>query len=325
MPVPRMSTISHGLIEPSPQGQVNFDLQASLKDWSFTPQSPLQARVNARNVAVAPLAKAANVDDSDLRHTQRQRGCARVGSESYRPRQCHALQRERQRAADSVGQRRLSGHWRRGQLNLLVRTAAGNASGKLTYYPKNEGYDAACRPPASSSAKLQAVSDRNMGIAGTSEPHGQRPRHAEGSRWPALTHDSPAHRAGPEDHRRESCRPTSPTTRRRSTSPRRWSTRRSRADGKIALTGDYYAQARLDTPVIALQPILAAYAPDTASEVSGQTQIHATLSGPLKTPSSSMRTSTSRRCRSSTDKCEIGAVRPILADYVDGTVTVQPT
>ena len=40
---------------------MNFDVQASLKDWSLTPQSPLQARINARNIAVAPLLIAANV------------------------------------------------------------------------------------------------------------------------------------------------------------------------------------------------------------------------------------------------------------------------
>ena len=58
---PSQVAITNGRIEPAPQGQLNFNLQASLKDWSLTPNSPLAARVNANNVAVAPLLKAADV------------------------------------------------------------------------------------------------------------------------------------------------------------------------------------------------------------------------------------------------------------------------
>ena len=55
-----------------------------------------------------------------------------------------------------------------------------------------------------------------------------------------------------------------------------------RAQGKVALTGDYYADATFDTPVIPLQPFIAAYAPAQAANLNGQTEIHATLHGPLK-------------------------------------------
>ncbi len=48
------------------------------------------------------------------------------------------------------------------------------------------------------------------------------------------------------------------------------------------LTGDYPADATLDTQAIPLQPIFAIYAPDQAADLSGQTEIHATLHGPLK-------------------------------------------
>ena len=96
------------------------------------------------------------------------------------------------------------------------------------------------------------------------------------------------------------------------------------ADGKIALTGDYYAQARLDTPVIALQPLLAAYAPESTTQVSGQTQIHATLSGPLKYPKQLDAHVNIPTLQVKYRQIEIGAVKPILADYIDGTLTVQP-
>ena len=51
---------------------------------------------------------------------------------------------------------------------------------------------------------------------------------------------------------------------------------------KIALTGDYLADAVLDTQSIALQPLVALYSPEEAASLSGQTEVHATLHGPLK-------------------------------------------
>ena len=55
-----------------------------------------------------------------------------------------------------------------------------------------------------------------------------------------------------------------------------------RANAKVSLVGDYPADATLDTQSIALQPIFAIYAPDQAADLSGSTEVHATLHGPLK-------------------------------------------
>src|SRR6204780_5942670 len=55
-----------------------------------------------------------------------------------------------------------------------------------------------------------------------------------------------------------------------------------KANAKVNLTGDYAADATLDTQAIPLQPIFAIYAPDQAADLNGQTEVHATLHGPLK-------------------------------------------
>jgi translocation and assembly module TamB len=55
-----------------------------------------------------------------------------------------------------------------------------------------------------------------------------------------------------------------------------------RANAKVNLTGDYITDASLDTQAIPLQPLAAIYAPDQAAAVSGETELHATLHGPLK-------------------------------------------
>ncbi len=47
------------------------------------------------------------------------------------------------------------------------------------------------------------------------------------------------------------------------------------AKARVILSGDYLADASLDTQGIPLQPLLATYAPGQA--ISGQTELHATL------------------------------------------------
>jgi len=55
-----------------------------------------------------------------------------------------------------------------------------------------------------------------------------------------------------------------------------------RANARVELTGQYIADATIDTQAIPLQPLLAAYAPAQAAEFSGETELHVILHGPLK-------------------------------------------
>jgi translocation and assembly module TamB len=54
------------------------------------------------------------------------------------------------------------------------------------------------------------------------------------------------------------------------------------AKARVNLTGDYLADATLDTQGIPLQPLLAAFAPDQADSVTGDTEVHATQDRPQK-------------------------------------------
>src|SRR5262249_558766 len=57
-----------------------------------------------------------------------------------------------------------------------------------------------------------------------------------------------------------------------------------RVPGTVELTGDSPAEATVDTASIPLVPLLAMYLPDVA-DLTGQTEVHAKVSGPLKHPS----------------------------------------
>jgi translocation and assembly module TamB len=93
--------------------------------------------------------------------------------------------------------------------------------------------------------------------------------------------------------------------------------------GTVQLTGDYLADAVLDTQSIPLEPLLATYAPDMAAHISGQTEVHATLKGPLKhrerieahlvIPELNMHYDQS---------IDLAATRAIHADYANGVLEV---
>ncbi len=321
---PSHVTLTHGLIQPVPQGQLNFNVQASLRDWSFTPQSPLQASVNAKNLAVAPLVKAANVTtpvsgvlnaNIDVHGSEENpigRGNVALTNANVDGQPIQAVNVDFEGNGDVVNS------------NLVVRTVAGNATGKLTYYPKNEGYDAALQATGIELAKLQALNEQEMGVSGTlnltasgrgtfNDPQGQvsltiPQLTVKGQQITGVNLQTNVgnHEA---NFNLASQVANTPLT----------------ADGKIALTGDYYAQARLDTPVIALQPVLAVYAPEEGSQVSGQTQVHATLRGPLKYPKQLEAHVNIPTLQVKYGQVEVAAVNPIVADYNGGVVTIQPT
>ncbi|MBV8281748.1 MAG: hypothetical protein JO347_06760, partial [Candidatus Eremiobacteraeota bacterium] len=164
---PSHVAVTRGMIQPAGQGQMNIKLQAGLRDWSLTPDSPLQANVNARNIAIAPLLDAANVTmavsgtlnaNIDVHGSESNpigRGNIALTNADISGQPIQAINLEFQGTGATVNS------------DLVVKTSAGNATAKLTYYPKTEGYDGVLQATGIRLAKLQAVNERNMGIAGT--------------------------------------------------------------------------------------------------------------------------------------------------------------
>jgi len=92
---------------------------------------------------------------------------------------------------------------------------------------------------------------------------------------------------------------------------------------KIELTGDYVAEASLDTKGIPLGPLITAYAPK-ADGVTGETEVHATLHGPLRVPKKLEAHVTLPVLKVAYGSAvELAATAPIKVDYKGGVVNVQ--
>ena len=95
-------------------------------------------------------------------------------------------------------------------------------------------------------------------------------------------------------------------------------------NAKINLTGDYLADATLDTQAIPLQPLAAIYAPDQAAALSGETELHATLHGPLKNKKLLEGPSHRPDVRVGYGKdVQLAAASPIRVDLKDSIVSLQ--
>ena len=97
-----------------------------------------------------------------------------------------------------------------------------------------------------------------------------------------------------------------------------------RAHGTVNLTGNYDVDAVIDTNTIPLEPVLATYASSVPQGFQGQTELHATLKGPLKEKSKLVARLSIPVLQAKYQAVEIGIPQPIRADYANSVVTLQP-
>ncbi len=315
------------------QGHVTFNLQTGLHDWSHLPDSPFTANLSATQVSVAQLAKAANLS-TPVSGTLNA-NIAAHGSQLNPIGQGDVTLRNANISGEPVqlAQVRFQGTGDAVHSNLLVRVSAGTAQGQLTYYPKQEGYDAVLQATNIHLEQLQSLRERNLQVSGALNLNAsgrgtlKDPQATASLSIPTLTVQK-------QQIRDVSFQGNVANHQAAFTLNSQVVGTPLKAKGTVALTGDYYADLALDTPVIPLQPILAAYAPAQAASVSGQTEIHATVRGPLKNkdllqahvniPILGVNYRAATTAGAPPANLQIAAVKPIEADYVNGVLSLQP-
>lgn len=95
---------------------------------------------------------------------------------------------------------------------------------------------------------------------------------------------------------------------------------------KINLTGNYEAVASLDTQQVPFAPLVAVYAPTQAGNITGETEFHASLRGPLKFPKAiNAQMVISTLVLNYKNDIHLGAPQPVRVNYVNGVLNVQRT
>jgi translocation and assembly module TamB len=96
--------------------------------------------------------------------------------------------------------------------------------------------------------------------------------------------------------------------------------------GRVELSGDYLTQATVDAASISLAPLFAFYLPARAADMSGQTELHVLINGPLKNPSAMNGQITLPTFSIAyRGKVQLASAQPIHLDYRKGVLTLRRT
>ena len=320
---PGLASLTNGELDPADRGRITFNLSAGLHNWAFSNTSPIQVGLNANNLNVGELAKAGGVT-TPIKGTLAA-NVAVHGTELNPIGQGTLSLTNAQVAAEPINSLNVNFNGTGDVVNakLAARIPAGAANGNLIYYPKTQAYDLQLQAPGIQLAQLQTVKQRGMDLSGVlsliANGHGtvQNPQLTASLQIPKLVIDKQtvngialnanvANHVGNFDLNSQVLNTS------------------IRSHGKVNLTGDYYADATLDTQAIPLETIVAAYAPAQAGKLSGQTELHATLRGPLKNKNRiEAHAQIPMLNVNYTNTVQIAAVSPIHIDYMNGILSLQ--
>lgn len=321
---PSQVKLNNGDLEAVPQGRINFSAEARLNNWAYTPSSPITANLSASQISIADLERLANqsypvsgtlalnvslhgsqlgpVGQGTLTVTK-----AKVSTESIQN-----LNVKFQGDGNVI------------TANLTLQMPAGTARADVDYSPKTEGYNAHVEAQNFRLEKLQTVQAHNMQIAGgvnlnvsgrgtVKDPQLQatlevallqmNKQAIQGIKLQTTVQNHVATIALDSDVAKTLIK----------------------AHGTVGIDAPYMADLKLDTGRIDFQPILAIYAPEQAADFSGQTELHATVRGPLAEKSKVDAHLELPSFAINYKTFQLAAAKPIRVDYQNGTATLQPT
>ena len=322
---PSNASLTNGELDPADRGRITFNLSTGLHNWAFTNKSPIQVGLNANNLNMGELAKAGGVT-TPIKGTLTA-NVAVHGTELNPIGQGNISLSNAQVAAEPINSLNVSFNGTGDAVNakLAARIPAGSANGNLVYYPKNEGYDVQLQVPGVQLSQLQTIKQRGMNLSGVLSlvANGRgtvnNPQLTATLQIPKLVIDNQAVNgialnANVANHVGNFNLDSQVLN------------TAIRGRGTVNLTGDYSTNATLDTQTIPLGTIVAMYAPSQAGKLTGQTELHATLRGPLKDKNRlEAHAQIPMLNVNYTNTVQIGAVSPIRIDYVNGVLQLQRT
>ena len=320
---PQQASLRNGVLQDMNRGNIGFNLSAGLHDWAFTERSPLKVSVNAAQLNAAELLRLAGMQTpvtgtvtADVKLTGTELNPQGQGSVTLSQAKVYGEPVQNLNVKFQGTGNEVHG-------NLALRMPAGAADGNFSYLPKTKGYYVQLKSSGIRLEQLQTVKDRNMHIAGTVNLNASGkgtvddPQLVASLTIPRLqmqgqSFDGISLQTNVENHVAKVALDSKVLN----TSVQ--------GRGTVQLAGDYMTDATLDTQLVQLQPILALYAPAQASNISGQTELHATLRGPLKNKNLIEAHATIPTLQVKyQNMVQIGAANPIHIDYANGIVKLQ--
>jgi translocation and assembly module TamB len=270
-------------LEGKDQGQVRGSAHVGLWDWSFSGSSPIDVHVTATRLSLPDLDLLAGRHDPV---TGTLDGTISISGSTDNPSGNGSLSLRQATAWNepinnlTVG---FKGNGNSIQSKVQLQIPAGGTVANVTYSPKTEQYDVDVSASRFKLEMLKTIQARNAGIAGvltlSAKGHGtvtnpafdanvnianlkvrnQSIREIQAQLGVANQHANATLRANLEQTSID-------------------------AKGQVDLTGEHLANAKIDTGPIPIGFLLASYMPSLGSSITGETELHGSLNGPLLDP-----------------------------------------
>lgn len=321
---PSNVSLLHAELDPASQGHLTLNASAQLNRWSFSKTDPIRLQLEASQLDFAQLTKLAGQDipvTGNLSANMEIHGSVMApnGNGSVTLTKAVAY-------GEPISSARITfdGNGSRANANLSLSTPAGDIDAKLTASPNEKTYSAELTSSGIQLDKLQSMGKSGGQLSGvvSINAKGQgtfdNPQLDATVQIPSLV---VAQQTTISDIRLQASVADHQATVQLTSSAIGAAIK---ANAKVALTGDYPADATLDTQSFQLGPLLAAYLPGDSSGVTGQSEIHATLHGPLKDKREIEAHLTIPALKLAyRNTVQLSAAAPIHVDYKDGTIDVQ--
>lgn len=320
---PSAVRLQHGILIPEPHGTVHFSGSVALHKWSFTRDNQVQLALDARQLDVARLAKLVNSSlpvDGTLAANIRIHGTelnpighgdiSLTGANIYK----QPIRSATLNFSGSNGQV---------QGNLSSHIASGTVQSTFSFRPEQKSYTAHLSATGILLEQLEILQAHRISASGTVNLNASGEGLLNNPQFNAAMRTSKleiSHQSIDELALQAS------VTNHVATADLNSQAIHSsiRAHAKVSLTGDFMADATLDTQSIPLQPLLATYAPTEAANLGGNTALHATLHGSLKNWKQMEAHITVPELKLSYGKSvQLAAASPIHVDYTHGLIALQ--
>jgi translocation and assembly module TamB len=321
---PSRFVVTNGSLVSAQRGRASFNATIGLSDWAYLPANSVKANLSVQQISISGLERFANLQypvsgdlDADIS----------INGSQLDPQGSGKIQVANARAyGESFQTFAAQFHTDHGSIvsSLKVALPAGSANGDLSYAPKTKAYTVRVNAPGLVLQKLHTVQAKNVALSGTltATVNGQgiidNPQLSAVLHLPKLSvRDKSISDINAELHIADHKADLTLNSKVVDSS--------AQARAHVNLTGDYYADASLETTAVPLDVLLATYLPSVPEGFQGQTEFHATLKGPLKDRTHLEAHLTIPTLKATYQALEIAIASPLHADYAHSVLTLQPT
>jgi translocation and assembly module TamB len=321
---PSQVHLSNGDVEAAKQGRISFDVQADLKRWQYMPSSPVSVQFSVARLSLADLDRLIGRTDPVAGTLSAN---VSVHGSQLNPVGSGNISLENAKIADEPIQSltvRFQGNAGEVNANLALKLPAGTTEAKLTYNPKTESYQTQLQAANLRLEELRTLSAHKLQINGrlnlSASGHGtlKSPELTAALQVPVLQVQKQTLRgltfnAKLHDRRADISfnSEVADTT--------------VKAEGWVGVDAPYTANVHLNTGRISFRPLLAVYMPEQADVVTGQTEMLASVSGPLQDRSKLQAHLEIPVFEAKYGQIQLAATKPIRVDYQNGVATLQRT